>query len=141
MTPINNNKNINVRNISFGQKPEDNKSFDNTLSTLKDNMIKRCEYEVPEYGDFAIVKETLPNKDEDVYSGNISLICEPSEDNPKKRYLSYNQLNPQNRKGLSSLIASGTKEDILEALNDENFVNNIKQDSERMSRKMQDMKW
>ena len=43
MTPINNNKNINVRNISFGQKPEDNKSFDNTLSTLKDNMIKRCE--------------------------------------------------------------------------------------------------
>ena len=141
MAYINNDKNIHIQNISFGQKTKDYKSFDNTLNNLKDNMIKRCEYEVPEYGDFSIIKETLPNNDSDVYSGNISLICEPSEDNPKKRYLSYNQLNPQNRKGLSSLLVAGTKEDILDALNDDNFVNNLKQDSERMSKKMKDMKW
>ena len=38
-------------------------------------------------------------------------------------------------------IASGTKEDILEALNDKNIVDILKQNSERMSEKMQYMKW
>lgn len=136
------NNNTNIKNISFKSIPQESiENFEDTLSTLQNNMLKRCELEVPEYGDFSRVKETLPNNDNSTYAGNVSLICEPSEDNPQKRYLMYNQQNPQNVKGLSCLVGSGTKEDILKLLKDENFVNNLKQNSDRMSEKMQIMKW
>lgn len=136
------NNNTNIQKLSFEQIPQDKtEDFKDTLSTLQDNMLKRCELEVPEYGDFARVKETLANNDEKIYAGDVSLICEPAEDNPKKRYLMYNQQNPQNRKGLSCLVASGEKQDIIDALKDKDFVNSLKLDSDRMSEKMQDMKW
>ena len=143
MTNINKNQNrIHIiQNTSRTDFQEKNKSIDDLLSTLQINMQNRCENEIPEYGDFAPIKEKIANEDKNVYAGNISLICEPSEDNPTKRYLNYHQMNPQNGKGLMCQIASGTKEDILEALNDKNIVDILKQNSERMSEKMQFMKW
>lgn len=136
------NNDIKINNLNFERIPkEDNANFDDTLSQLKDNMLKRCEYEIPEYGNFSKVKETINNNDKNVYAGEVSLICEASEDDPKKRYLSYNHMNPENRKGISCLIGTGTKEDIMELLKDDDFITNLKQDSERIAEKMKFMKW
>lgn len=141
MTNINNNKEIIANNVSFGNVSKDNKNdLEKLLLGLKNGMLKR-ELEIPDYGNFSKVKEIIQNGDEKIYAGNMELVCEPSEDNPIKRYLNFNQYNPQNRKGLSCLVAVGTKEDIINKLNDENFINEMKKNSERMSEKMKKMKW
>lgn len=141
MTNIYNSKEIIANNISFGKVSNGDKNdLEKNLLILKDGMLKR-ELEIPDYGDFAKVKEAIQNSDENIYAGNMELVCEPSENNPIKRYLNFNQYNPQNGKGLSCLVAAGTKEDILNKLNDENFINEMKENSERMSEKMKKMKW
>ena len=143
MNNINNINNINrLENKSLNNNP-DKQSYDlyENLKLLQENMSKRCEYEVPEYGDFKKVVEIVKNNDESAYAGDISLICESSEDEPKKRYLSFNQMNPENRKGLNTLIASGDKDKILNTLKDEKFVDNLFSESSRLSDKMTQLKW
>ena len=104
-------------------------------------MLKRCEREIPEYGDFAPIKENLKNNNEKIYAGNIMLTCTPSEDNPTKRYLTYSQMNPQNGKGLTCLIGAGNKDEILAMLQDENFINDRKEDCDRIIDKMKLLRW
>lgn len=142
MNNINNNNINKMENISL-KNNEGNLSYslEDNLEILKENMLKRCELEVPEYGDFKKVVEVIKNTDSDTYAGDISLICESSEKDPQKRYLSYNQMNPENRKGLNTMIASGNKEEILNILKDENLIEKLKENSEITSQKMQYLKW
>lgn len=141
MHNINNQNNIKVKNVTFGSQPKETNSLEDNLTCLKKNMLQRCEYEIAEYGDFAPIKESISNKDEKIYAGNIGFLCEASESNPTKRYLSFHQYNPQNKKGLSCLIAAGTKEEIINKLNDEDFVKGVIADSQRISDKMKKLRW
>lgn len=141
MTEIN-NKNFNIKNVSFGNSPKiPENSYENTIGILRDNMLERCEREIPEYGDFAPIKENLKNNNEKIYAGNIMLTCTPSKDNPTKRYLTYSQMNPQNGKGLTCLIGAGNKDEILAMLQDENFINDRKEDCDRIIDKMKLLRW
>lgn len=141
MTEIN-NKNINISKISFGNIPQrQTNSFEDSIETLRTSMLSRCEREIPEYGNFSPVKENIKNKDEKIYAGNIALKCTASEDDPTKRYLTYTQMNPQNGKGLTCLIGAGTKNEILEMLQDENFINDRKADCDRITEKMKYFRW
>ena len=103
MTEIN-NKNFNIKNVSFGNSPKiPENSYENTIGILRDNMLERCEREIPEYGDFAPIKENLKNNNEKIYAGN--------------------------------------KDEILAMLQDENFINDRKEDCDRIIDKMKLLRW
>lgn len=142
MKKINNDKNFNIKNVSFENSSKLQKnSYENVIGLLRDNMLERCEREIPEYGNFSPVKEHVKNNDKKIYVGNMTLSCTPSEDDPTKRYLTYTQMNPQNGKGLTCLIGVGTKKDIISILQDENFINDRTDDCNRMIDKMKLLKW
>ena len=96
------------------------------------NQIKlRAEREVPEYGDFISVYERFsnPNKDLKVSDFVIKIVKPPQNiaNNEKIRNLEIVAYNLPSSYKASAIIATGTKDELLKKLDEDNICQEIEQ--------------
>ncbi len=118
-------RNLNLNNINIKGTPKMHEKFeimplDINLEKIQKKLKKRCEFEVPEYGDFAPVVEEYTNKDSSLDLGDVKVVCRKPpkdiEDHNKKRFLEVVANNRARTKEYSSIILSGTKEELMKKL-------------------------
>ena len=133
MTEINQ---INQNKINFKgatkmnneNKPETVEEFANTAVK---SLANRAEREVPQNGDFAPVSERYVNHDPNIYANEMLLQVVPlppslkNEPNYNKlRYLQAVVKSPVDQPA-RSILKCGTKKQILEILNENNFSQRV----------------
>ena len=98
--------------------------LDINLASMQEKIAKRCEREVCDYGDFAPLTEQYtisPSYRDIVFADTVKLICRNADENnnsKKQRLLELVVNNPSNTIETHCIIKQGTKEEILETLND-----------------------
>lgn len=128
MSPLNVDSNTPIvpdkRTSSFEVKP-----LDVSLAQIQYNLINRLEREVPEYGDFAPVTEKYTSKSPRLKIGDIIVKCSNVKDSETKKDRSlditvFDRHNPD--EFCTHNIATGTKKEILEAVNQSGFFETCK---------------
>ena len=119
-----------------------------TMLSLDENIkmivkkLKNRDREIPEYGDFRPVKEEFTNLDEKIPATNFVLeISKPSkniEGHEKLRNLTAQAYNLPHPYKSQILLASGEKNDIFNALNDEEFLEKLPKIFKKLARDLED---
>lgn len=108
--------------------------LDINLASMQEKIMQRCEREVCEYGDFApLIEKYLiaPQYRDEVFADTIKLVCCNADNNnesKKQRILELVVNNPNNTIETHCVIKQGTKEEILEVLNDTGLFLDLKND-------------
>ena len=129
---INNVNQVNFKGLNKMKNVEP--VFEEQIKTLIQKILERSEREVPEYGDFKMVYEILPNIKKELSATDFVLRIErPAESEPTLRTLDAVAYKVPLIKRYERTLASGTKDDILKAMNDEGFADKVKETFERLS--------
>lgn len=103
--------------------------LDVNLAKIQMNLIKRCEREVPENGDFAPVVESFKSLDPTIDLSEIIVKCQYDKNNSGlkdvNRVLTAN-ISMRNGKTKDISFFSGTKKELLEYLNEKDFFKTSK---------------
>ena len=117
--------------------------MDELIKNTVDNLLKRAEREVPEYGSFRNVSEKFKNTDKNLVADEFKLeIFQPPkgvENYEKKRALKFSASKPNCDSTMEILIESGSKEDILAKLRDGSLINELKRQTENLSYHLEDI--
>ena len=125
---------------SFNTKKEEKNSMENILQNGINNLAKRAEREVPEYGDFAPVVEKFEKYDTDLKIGSPSMKIVYANDK-KDKTLKRLELDVPSASGKSSsniAMELGNKQEILNALFSEKLVERIKNNIQNAAKAMVD---
>ncbi len=119
-------KNINLNKALFNKNSNTIKfevqPIDVNIALMQFNLQKRCLNEVPEHGSFAPVIEEYTNKDYRVNINRIKTVCCSNSEDKNKRDLVVSIDNPARTKEYSCLLFSGTKQEILEYLKNQDNI-------------------
>ena len=117
------------------------KSMDELIKKMISNLLKR-EREIAEYGDFKVMVEKFKNIDKnlavDEFYLEIAQAPKGVENYQKKRSLKF-VASALGKPEAEILIESGSKEDILAKLKDENLVEKLKGYTEKLSYNLRDL--
>lgn len=132
--------NIKQPNIKFKGKTE--MQTLNEITKELAEKLKNRDREVPEYGDFRIVSEEIENPDKSLPATNFVLqISKPSKNikNHEKlrdlKAVAYNLPHPYKAE---ILLATGSKQDVLNALEDEELLENLPKIFKKLAFDMQE---
>ena len=116
-------------------------TFENKLSKMIDNVRVEAERRVCEYGSFAPVKANVLAKDKSELLQEVVLQVVPlpkslKEKTPNYEKLRYIELVGMGNKGQieSVVLARGTKDEIMQNLNDVNFPSKVQDEVEEFRR-------
>lgn len=111
--------------------------FDDKLSQMVKTLTTRAEREVCEYGSFKIVKESIKNTDANSLVQDLTLQITNlphvlKGETPNFEKLRYLKLVGTGSKGQSEsvILKRGTKDEILNTLKDENFLERIQKNTD-----------
>lgn len=96
-----------------------------------ENMIQQIKEHVPEYGDFTPIMEVFPNPytctQDEVGKFGLRVYKMPKNvvDNPQKRYLEAAAYVPSGMYKSDWVIASGTNEEIIAEMQEEDFAEKL----------------
>ena len=108
-------------------------SFEEQVKILINKLLERSR-EVAEYGNFKPVYEILPNGNKGLKATDFALRIErPAETEPTLRTLDAVAYRVPLTKRYERTLVSGTKEDILKAMQEEGFAQKVKETFERLS--------
>ena len=114
--------------------PKVEESFEKQIEKMVSKLTGRAEREVAEYGDFAPVFETLENHNKKFNMTDFVLkIQKPKGTKPDYRAMYASAYNMPNPMKYEHILVDGSKEDILKALKDKNFLSEIKETFERLA--------
>ena len=103
--------------------------LDINLAKMEMNLIKRCEMEVPENGDFASVVESFKSLDPTLDLSNIVAECKYDKNNSgiknSNRILQV-KISKKNQNDTVLILFKGAKKDLLEYLSSKEFFANCK---------------
>lgn len=105
--------------------------LDINLEKMQIKLKQRCEMEVSEYGDFAPITEGYtisPNYQCEVFADEIELVCKKSDRDKKQILLEAVVTDVSRTSETHCIIDEGTKEEILEMLNDFGLFLDMKND-------------
>ena len=129
-----------------GVKPKGAADMDKLIKKMVDDLLKRAEREVAEYGEFGkngMIFEQFHNPDKGLIATDFMIkISKPSnavEGHEKKRYLELVAYNLPSPYIAEKVIGHGSKEDILNALREEGLCEKIKQEFVELSRDLEDV--
>ena len=132
--------NIKQPNIKFKGKTE--MQTLNEMTKELAEKLKNRDREVPEYGDFRIVSEEIENPDKSLPATNFVLqISKPSkniENHEKLRDLKAVAYNLPHPYKAEILLATGSKQDVLKALEDEEILENLPKIFKKLAFDMQE---
>lgn len=132
--------NIKQPNIKFKGKTE--MQTLNEITKELAEKLKNRDREVPEYGDFRIVSEEIENPDKSLPATNFVLqISKPSkniENHEKLRDLKAVAYNLPHPYKAEILLATGSKQDVLNALKDEELLENLPKIFKKLAFDMQE---
>lgn len=138
---VNSNNQINFKGIQKMAKSE--KTFEEKIENMIKVLRNRAEREVPEYGDFALVYEEMPNTEKSLASTDFMLkITKPPKTvsgHEKIRNLEAIAYDLPNPYKCEFSVASGSKADILKALEDENLPEKLKEIFVKLSKDLKDI--
>lgn len=98
------------------------------IKKLVDIIKQRAEFEIPEVGTFRTISENITNHKPVIQLGNISLNIKPTSksNNSIERILEAVISTKSGQYTTEKILASGSRDDILKFVNDENFGQNFK---------------
>ena len=116
-------------------------TFENKLSKMVDNLLGEAERRVCEYGSFAPVKANVLAKDKSELLQEVVLQVVPLPKSLKEKTPNYERLRYVERIGYgnkgqveSVVLARGTKDEVLQKLNDINFPSKVQEEVEEFRR-------
>lgn len=113
-------KYIKTKKVGFELNP-----LDMNIAKMQFDLQKRAIREIPEHGDFAPVIEKYLSKDPTLNISQIEIFCKfLNKDVPKKTQRTL-EINVADKSGLNTynyVLATGDKNEIIEALNKNNFL-------------------
>lgn len=119
------------------------KTMEEQIKKMINDVLKRAEREVPEYGEFAPVYEEFKNTDKELIATDFMLkITKPPkniENHQTRRYLEVVAYKLPAPYKTSRIIASGTKDEILNALKDETLCEKIDKAARELSDNLYDV--
>lgn len=116
-----------MRNLNEVKKVNnENITFDEQVEEIIKNIVARAEREVPEYGDFAPVREFMPNLDPGttaVGKYGLSVYKMPKDvvPDPKKRYIEASAYVPTGDYKATLVLGSGDKKEVIEKIKSPEF--------------------
>lgn len=136
---INRVQNTNFKGIK--QMPQEELTFNEEVQKMVQNLSARAEREVPEYGNFKEVFEIVPNKDKNARALGYALkIRKPLiKGDEKLRGLEAVVYDSRSDYMCERVIAKGSKEDILKALQDKDLVNKLEVAYVELSKNLEDI--
>lgn len=139
MEKINFNK---KSNIKFDGVPKKDMNIEELLKKSLKKIHSRAEREVPEFGDFKTVEETFENSDKSISATNYSITITKTpkniENNEKLRDVVITAYSNPSVYKAQRLIAVGEKEDILKKLTSKEFLQEIKEAAQSLSKSLED---
>ena len=147
MDKINQNR---INNMSFNGTPKVNEA--NVVTTMEElikTMVKNIRSlaennnRVPEYGDFSILEERFKNINKDFCVDEfwLEIMQAPKgvENYQKKRGLKYCASKPHSDTAMEIMIASGSKQHIMEQLDNPALIEELKELSKKLSDSLRDL--
>ncbi len=98
------------------------KNIENMITTMK----ARVEREIPDTGYFRNFAENFENKDSKIFGKYIALSVEKDEMIDGEALLKISVLHPNLPVDASSLLVAGSRKKILDYMNKENFIDEVK---------------
>ena len=93
-----------------------------TIAVIKDRISK----EIPDTGYFRSFAEDFHNTDENIYARAISIAVERDTNSDGRAFLSVNLLHPTMFLNTSSELAYGDRKKLLEAIDNPDFIQKLK---------------
>ena len=126
MSKINNNiyGQDKMENIQFEAKP-----LDVNIAKMQYNLLLRCEKEVSDNGDFALIKESYNNSDSRVNLSKIEAFCKYDKDNSaneNNNRILFAVISKPNSKDKIIELYKGNKKGLLEYLKKRDFFETCK---------------
>ena len=139
-----NSQNANNTNFnSLKTKTGEVKKMEEHIKNMVENLLKRAEREVPEYGDFKVVFEEFKNPDKTLCVSDFLLKIVKAPKNlaghEKLRNLELVAYKLPSPYMAECLLATGSKEDILKQLQSNDLLTKIKEKTESLSYNLADM--
>ena len=118
------NKIRNSKNINFRPrlKMDIMKNIENMITTMK----ARVEREIPDRGYFRNFAENFENKDSKIFGKYIALSVEKDEMIDGEALLKISVLHPNLPVDASSLLVAGSRKKILDYMNKDTFIDEVK---------------
>lgn len=133
---------INIKQPKIKIKGKTEMQTLNEITKELAEKLKNRDREVPEYGDFRIVSEEIENPDKSLPATNFVLqISKPSkniENHEKLRDLKAVAYNLPHPYKAEILLATGSKQDVLKALEDEEILENLPKIFKKLAFDMQE---
>lgn len=111
------------------------------IKTLVNELIKRASKEVPDQGDFDTVEVLLPNTDEKlcVETYGLEFMQPPKgvENRDTKRGIKI--VGYKGEVGVEILMGVGTKDNLIEMLNDESFIDDLVECAFKLNDSLRDL--
>jgi len=146
MNKINKNE---VNNMQFSavkiQKTAGNEAakMEKLIKTALEDLLKRAEREVPEYGSFKNVSEKFKNTDKNLVADEFKIeIFQPPkgvENYETKRALRFSATKPGSDSSMAVLIEDGTKDDIIAKLKDGKLLERLLKETKNLSYHLEDL--
>lgn len=133
---------IKLNNVNL--KPAKVKGKDLSMPTEKrllqilKKMHDRAEYEVIDNAYYRTINEYIVNKDKQLFCSAIAFNISKDADNKAKHIFEISMLHPAMQIEVKRPLIYGSKDDILQFLNDKNSVKQIMDDISKMSEKLSD---
>lgn len=132
-------------NIKFNTLKSNNevKKMEEYIKNMVENLLKRAEREVPDYGDFKTVFEEFKNPDKSLCVSDFLLkIVKPPKNidgHEKLRNLELVAYKLPSPYMAEKILASGSKNEIIKQLNSTDIMNIIKEAAESLAYNLSDM--
>lgn len=136
---INRIQDISIKGIRKMQQEQ--VPFEEQVQKIVKTLSDRAEREVPEYGDFRMVYETLKSPDKNMQATDFALkIVRPNLPNSEKlRGLEAVAFDASSGYKCECVMKKGSKADVLKALKEENFAQKVKETFESLSKSLEDI--
>ncbi|NLF83288.1 MAG: hypothetical protein GX568_04800 [Candidatus Gastranaerophilales bacterium] len=133
----------NVRQTGFkgvDMKKSNPPTIENKVVEAIEKLQNRAELEVAEYGDFKPVEESFPNPEKDVPLSQVTLKIRPDSDKnaPNDRFFEVYAHTPGNASQGSHVIKIGTKQEILETLQNEDLAKKVAEKAKILAQRLKD---
>ena len=130
------NKIRNSKNINFRPrlKMDIMKNIENMITTMK----ARVEREIPDTGYFRNFAENFENKDSKIFGKYIALSIEKDEMIDGEALLKISVLHPNLPVDASSLLVAGNRKKILDYMNNDKFLDEVKNSILELSKSLKE---
>lgn len=135
--------NNNVRQTGFkgvDMKKSDPPTIENKVAEAIEKLQKRAQYEVSDSDYFKPIEESFPNPEKDVPLSQVTLKIRPDSDKnaPNDRFFEVYAHTPGNASQGSHVIKIGTKQEILETLQNEDLAKKVAEKAKILAQRLKD---